>query len=80
MAHGYECVHCGRQETPHTYQDQDMEGPDTILAGYKYSLTSCPGFTYPGGVCKKIEKLGLDPDLGKKRQLISHEPLGTDSY
>ena len=47
MAYGFRCSLCGWQETNHTHGilDDDFD-EQKRLEGYRYSLKSCPGFTY----------------------------------
>lgn len=86
MAHGYVCVHCGRQETPHTATNQDAEGLEKVLKGYEVSLLECAtskklGFTYSKFDLRAMKRLGLDPDLGRKVKVQSgSQKPGADSY
>ena len=46
MAHGFLCKHCGQQESPHYNWSLIGEEQDITQSGYKYPLSSCPGFMY----------------------------------
>lgn len=47
MADGILCKHCGRQETEHSFEEEEIEANEVYkkkLRGYKKSLWDCPGY------------------------------------